>query len=125
MKLSRDCLVERRSYVLPDFNLPGVDHVFPVLSNVQPRTDFLRERLSSPLPRCTGFLRDDRGLENRNNHDSCPEEFEKVAPAKVEPVGSRGSEFIAFRLQGNLEFGLRGHRPAPFATAAGCAFAAF
>ena len=110
-KFFGDCLTEGSADVLPDFNLAGIHSDSPVLADVQPRADLLRERVAVSGS-VSGLLC--LGLpENGNNNNACAEQFEKVAAVEIEMVGRCGGEFVALRFQHEVHVGSWVHERTP------------
>ena len=118
-------LAQRGPNVLPDFNFPRVNRDLAVLANVKPRVNFVGKGFAAPLPIAARLLRDDRRLQNRDDHQSRSEKLEKFAPIEIKAVRGRRPEFVSFRLQRNStsDFALIGSLLSPQRSLA--AFAAF
>src|SRR6266576_1451881 len=122
VKLFCYSLAQGSPYVLAHLHLSGVNRHLAVLADMQPGINLLWKRFSAPLSAAPRLLCDNRGLQDRHDHNTRPQKFEEVAAVEIEPVWSGGSEFVTFRLQRNPGIRFRSHRLTPSATAGACAF---
>jgi hypothetical protein len=92
-------LRKRRTDVLPDFDLAGVNGNGAILADVKPRSDVLGAAATAAATTSTaGFLRK-RALDEEHDYNACANRFEKIAATDSESIRGPRIQLVTLGLE--------------------------